>query len=660
MDDARALLETGVRHHGSGDLAEAERLYRRVLETQPENADAHYLLGTLAQQAGDPKAAVASLTRAIKANRRNPYYHLALGDARLAQGKPGQAETSYRKALSIDPGSAEATLGLGNLLHSRGRIAAAIKHYRRAIALKPELAEAHNNLGVALLAEGAAAEAAACFTRALELRPDYPDAHLNLGRVLKGEGKMREAIASYRAALELDPRLAEAHNNLGNALREQGDLEAALTHYRQALAIRPDFAAAHNGLGIALAKGGAFDDAIAAHRRALALRPRQADWHVDLGAALNVLGDVDAAIEHCRTALSIAPDHVRAHQGLAMARRVDTDTGETAGLESLLGKDNLSTTDALSLRFTLGKRYDDAAQFDRAFAHYRIANELKDAELRRRNLGFDAAAYGEHVERLIAVFDQGFFATRGSLGADSELPVFILGMARSGTTLVEQILASHSRVFGAGELEHIGGVTARLPARLETDQGYPGCAVLITPALARRLGQSYIEILRGFAPDAARVTDKLPGNFLHLGVIALLAPRARVIHCRRDPLDTCLSCYFQHFEGRMSHAYDLGNLGRYFRGYARLMAHWRTVLPRPMLEVSYEDLIADQEAVSREIITFCGLEWEEACLRFHDTKRAVRTASLSQVRQPIYGSSVGRWRNYEKHLGPLKAALFED
>ena len=655
--DPRAALEAGMRHHKSGNLRQAESLYRQVLAVQPGNPDALYLFGMLALDAGRPADAATQIAKAIKRRRKVPHYHVALGDAYRAQGKPREAAACYRKALALDPKSTAAHFNLATVRHAENKLADAIVHYRRAIAIAPDLAEAHNNLGVALTDEGRRKEAGEHFRRAVALRPDYADAYLNLGQALRTEGHLDEAIAAYEKALELDPRLVEAHNNLGNALRDAGRPEAAVERYERALAIRPDYAEAHNNLGVALGDLGHTEEAVAAHRRALELQPDWTDAHAGLGAALQVLGRIEEAIAHYERALDLDPDHARAHHNLAMAREADSAEEEIARLERRLGDAALTEKDATTLRFALGKLCDDTARFDDAFAHYAAANALKRTELARQGLSFDAALHERLVDRLIAAFDRTVFAGRSHLGDPSDVPVFIVGMPRSGTTLVEQILASHSCVFGAGELEHVGHLVTSLAAEIGSGAPYPECVGALDPATAGRLGRTYVEQLRANAPDAARITDKLPGNFLHLGAIALLLPGARVVHCRRDAFDTCLSCYFQSFNRTLAYAYDLNELGGYYRQYARLMAHWREVLPLPLLELDYEELIENQEEVSRRLVDFCSLDWETACLAFHETERAVQTASLSQVRRPIYRSSLARWRNYEAHLAPLRAAL---
>jgi hypothetical protein len=332
------------------------------------------------------------------------------------------------------------------------------------------------------------------------------------------------------------------------------------------------------------------------------------------------------------------------------------DRGDTmiARMADLLRENKLSAPKRWALHFGVGKRFDDLAAYDDAFAHYRAANELKGGAA-----AFDPADWEQDISRIMATFSRRFFSERPGLGNDSQRPIFVVGMPRSGTSLVEQFLASHPEIAGAGELNDFFLIAGNLSAILGTDIPYPASAELIDEEAAHRLARGYLDHLRELAPDAKRVADKLPGNFLRLGLIALLFPRARVIHCRRDPVDVCLSCYFQNFDERHFYSHDLANLGRYYRQYERLMAHWRATLTLPMLEVSYEALTADPEGVAREMIGFCDLEWDDRCLTYHERDHPIMTASVWQARQPVYRTSVQRWKRYEKHLGPLLQALEE-
>ena len=349
---------------------------------------------------------------------------------------------------------------------------------------------------------------------------------------------------------------------------------------------------------------------------------------------------------------ALDPESPRIYELLANDGGYRFSDEEMRRMENLVGDDGLAPRVKARLGFALARVFDRMGQFDNAFRHLRRANDLIDGEL-----FYDADQEERFAERTMAVFTPELFRDKAGIGADSERPVFIVGMPRSGTTLVEQILASHPDAAGAGELEDIRFIGEGLEERLPGAGPYPDCVPSLDGELGRRLAAGYLERLAQVSADAARVTDKLPANFKHLGLIALLFPGARVVHCRRHPMDTCFSIYFQRFRGGHAYAFELGKLAHYYRQYALLMEHWRRACPLPMLELGYEDLVEDVETWARRLVDFCGLPWDERCLAFHSSARLVRTASLWQVRQPIYGTAVDRWKNYEAQLAPLKAAL---
>ena len=493
-------------------------------------------------------------------------------------------------------------------------------------------------------------EAEALCRRALTARPNSAEPAALLGLVLADLKRPKEAIACYRRAIALDPKRAATHNNLGIALKALGRHEAAIESFRRALALKPDFVLAHLNLGDALRESGQVEAAVASYRRALVLKPDSFEAHNNLGIALRQLGEAETAVAGYRRALEIRPGDADVLYNLSIAKRFAADSPEIAEAEAALGADGLSERQRGLLHFALGKMYDDCGLHEKAFAHFREGNRLKRPRL-------DRAARVEDTSRLIAAFSKGLLRRLRPVGHESERPVFIVGMPRSGTTLVEQIVASHPRAFGGGELGGITGIAGDLGKALAADAPYPENVRRMSAAVARSMAARYLKRLHALSPDAERVTNKGVALYLHLGLAAILFPGARILHVRRDPLDTCLSCYFHYFTGAQDFTYDLEDLGLYYRQYERLMAHWRRALPRPILEVRYEELVADQEAVSRRIIAFLGLEWDDRCLEFYRTKRAVQTASADQVRRPIYASSVGRWRAYEAHLGPLKRAL---
>jgi Sulfotransferase family len=329
----------------------------------------------------------------------------------------------------------------------------------------------------------------------------------------------------------------------------------------------------------------------------------------------------------------------------------DPDLGEIEAIASTDGE--LPVKERVHLYFTLGRSYDKSGAFDRAFELLSTANALE-----RERWSYDVEVEEQYVEQIIETVDVELLDRLSGSGHESTTPIFIVGMPRSGTTLVEQILSSHSGAYGAGELDAVSRVAGAILVMTPDRAGYPSGLMQLDSRDLDELGRLYVSSVSKLAPWAARITDKMPANFRYAGLIHLMLPRARIIHCRRDPADTCLSCYSTHFGGSLRWSYDLRDLGRYYRSYARVMAHWRRVLPPGrMLEVRYEDVIADLEGQARRLVEHCGLEWEDACLAFHENRRPVHTASIAQVRRPLYASSVGRWRHYEKHLGPFFDAL---
>lgn len=536
-------------------------------------------------------------------------------------------------------------------LHQAGEIQAAEKGYRQVLRISPNQPDALHLLGVIAQQVGCHDKAIKCISQAIAANPKVAAFHGNLGAAYDSSGRFDEAIASYHRAIELSPTHPDAHYNLGITLRQLEKLDEAVDCFRRAIELNPDFGGAHNNLGATLAKQGRFSAAETALLRALELTPDHAEVHRNLGSLYCEQGKHDAAAAHLERAVELNPGYASARAGLAhMKRHSEADRDEIGRLEEALSDKQLPPRDACSIHFALGKMYDDIGQWDDAFKHYREANQLADWQ-------FDRESVVRKADLLIKTFTPALFSAKANLGRRSDLPVFVVGMLRSATTLVEQILASHRSVFGAGELPEFGDVVWAIQSEFASGDRYPSCLPLITGDCVETLADRYLGHLRQLDGQATRIVDKMPTNFWHLGLIAMFLPGAKIVHCKRHPLDVCLSCYFQPFSSRVDFACDLTNLGTYYRQYERLMAHWRTVLPLEVLDVEYEDLVGDQEAVTRRLLDFCGLDWDPNCLKFHANKRVVRTASHWQVRQPIYTRSVDRWRHYEEHLGPLKEAL---
>jgi tetratricopeptide (TPR) repeat protein len=622
----------------AGRYVELEIKARELLRLHPNAAVVWQVLGVALARQG--KDALQVLTTAAQLLPEDAGVHNNLGNALGRLGRFDHAVASYRRALALRPDFAEAHNNLGRTFLDLGQAAAAADSCRRALELNPHYAEAHDNLGSAMLELGRPDEAAASYHRALEIQPDIAETHNNLGNAMLELGRTDEALASYRRALQVNPEFAEAHNNLGNGLRTLGQLDAAVAGYRRAIEIDPNFAGAHRNLGIALRLQGHTAEAIASCRRSLEIEPRSA-------ATLTVLADASAdngqfvdAENLFKRAIGVEPESAEAWSGIARLRTMTRADAAWLAQAQRIADQPPAPRKEIQLRYAIGKYCDDVGDFDQAFVHFRRANELT----KQHRTKHDRLQLTQIVDRIAQTYDTAWFEKARIHALESPLPVFIVGMLRSGTTLAEQILASHPAVFAAGELTHWNTAAAAYQASSEHEAS----------GLLRKRAHDYLQLLRGLSRGALRVVDKMPTNFAFLGLIHAALPNARIIHMRRNPIDTCLSIYFQDFEAAVSYANDLEDLAHYYTEYVRVMNHWRSTLPpQAILDVPYEGLVSDQETWSRRMLDFIGLPWDPRCLEFHATHRTVITASKWQVRQKISDSSVLRWRNYEKFLGPL-------
>ena len=562
--------------------------------------------------------------------------------------------TTLQDTARFDPAQAEATAA--QLLHqgvaaaARGEPVEAIACMRKAVALRPDMAAAQANLGLLLVAVGRHAEAEAPLRAAVGLMPRDAALRNALGIALEAQQRHEDAQTSYRAALEVDPRLAEAHANLGNCLRRLGHPQQAEAHYLRAIELRPDFAVAHYNLGILLQDREEFERAIAQYRKALVCRPDYVEALNNLGSCLRNEGFVDEAKTTFERVLQLQPLQVEAHCNLAQFKTYQADDPHIGQLLSQQHRlDSMPDEGRARYWFTVGKMLEDTARHDDSFVAYAQGNAIK-----RASTPWDEAGHGALQRRIIATFTREHLAAHAvAPAAAGPTPVFIVGMPRSGTSLLEQVLATLPSVHGAGELTwlpetlHVGGEHDILE--------FPQTLAAYSADEYLQLGQRYLSRIRELAPQATHVVDKLPDNFQHLGLIHLMFPGARIIHSMRDPMDSCFSCFSRLFIGNnLGYTYDLGATGRYWVTYHELMRHWHEVLPAGrILDVSYETMVSDFENQARRLVEYLGLPWDERCLGFHENRRIVRTASVAQVRKPIYRTSVARWKHYERHLGAL-------
>jgi tetratricopeptide (TPR) repeat protein len=617
-------LSAGARHHEAGRFREAEQLYRRVLHRDPNNAEALNLLGVLAAQAGHAREAKDLLSKAVAIDGTNPEFHYNLGLVYQGTGDRDEAIKSYRRAVEIQPEYGDAWLNLGGLLLNKGDAEEAERCHRHAVRIDPANPVAHHNLGAALLVRQAHQEAEQCFREALRLQPDYAEACNGLGLAQSALGSLEEAAANFRRALALNPDYAEAHNSLGYALLVQDKLEDAVAEVRAALAAKPEYAQARVNLAIILVEQENFEEALRAYDEVLRDQPAHAAALAGKASVLDRQGRRDEA---AKIVLPFADSGSLPH----------------------------------AMIFLYGKLSRDAGKQEEAI------NLLEGIQASLRRTDYDPQSTADKMDRIIAFFGAERLATlpRAEVRPDlpADLPVFIVGTPRSGTSLVEQVLSCHPEVQAAGELRDLIRLGEGLGLRFQDADPQVSHSVLDGERLTAA-SETYLQDLRARAGAAARVTDKMLYNFEWLGLISLLFAGARVIHCRRDPLDSCLSCYFQNFSRGNFQTFDLRHLGLYHRQYERMMAHWRDVLDLPILDVSYEAHVEDPEGTLREILEFLELDWDPAGLQFHESGGSEGRARIGALaagadrERPRFLVSASRRGGLSLYSGPAPQALY--
>ncbi|WP_426152892.1 adenylyl-sulfate kinase [Pseudomonas sp. DC3000-4b1] len=637
----------------NGEVKEALQAMARLVEEAPNAPLLHSNLAEMLRQQGQARSAVAHGERAVALAPAAASAHSNLGLAWFDLGELERAETCHRQALQLQPGMVPSLNNLASIAHARDDLEGAIAGYRQALVARPDYPEALSNLGAVLMEAERLHEATEALEQAVELAPDSPDALCNLGLVRLRQARPREAQHLLAQALQHRPSHIKACIGMARCLAELDQRDQGVQLLQAAVARSPEHADAWCQLGTMHAEEG--DSALAAEalQRALALRPDFADASVGLASLALERGRQAEAVTLLEQTLAAHPDHHGARYHLAQARKARPGEPNLARMEQMLAASSQASPGRrIALHYALGKGHDELGQYEEAFSHF-----SQGARLKRATLDYSSEADEARLRAIIAEFDGPRLRSLEGQGDPSELPVFVIGMPRSGTTLTEQILASHPSVAAAGELHELLRLL-QLPLPGHGSAPYPANLRQADAGHLSALGQEYVRRLRRHGPDALRITDKLPANYMAAGLIPAMLPNARIIHVSRDPVDTCLSCYTRLFSEHQEATYDLAELGAHYRHYARLMAHWRQVLPTGrLLEVRYEDLVADLPGQAARLLEFCGLPWNDACLAFHRTERSIRTASLTQVREPLYSSSVQRWRNYEAYLGPLLEAL---
>jgi tetratricopeptide (TPR) repeat protein len=632
--------------------AEAETMARKLVGAYPSHGGIWQALGASLHAQGRWHEAVDAQRKAVALSPHDALAHYVLGDSLMALKQPVLAAQSYRLACSIKPDFADAYFKLANAMAVQNCHDEAIDAYRGALKLRPDFSQAHANLGFTLMSAHRHAEAEPHLRSALRAHPDSAPIHHALGLVLYAQARLDEATESFRRAAALMPNDAEICANLGNALRELGAFDEAEACYRRAMALNDQFARVYADLGALFYLQERYAEAEQSYRQAMALQPDDAQACNNLGRSIRRQGRLDEARKHFEAAMAIDPESVEAYCNLAALRTFTPEDPEPQRLEQLVHKlPSLSEHLRTRYWFSLGKMREDLGHYDDAFAAYAQGNRLKHAKLKP-----DESAKIDLLETVRNVFDERFFASHPIPTCTGASPIFIVGMPRSGTSLIEQILSTHPDVHGAGELPDLEEILFDLAAQAGKPMAtFPHIVARMTTEERLRLGEAYADRVWKLAPSAVRIVDKMMANFAYVGLIRLMLPNAKIIHAMRDPMDSCFSCYATLFyRNNLDFTYDLGELGRYYVRYIELMKHWQRVLPPgSILDLRYEDMVTDTEAQARRLLDYLGLPWDPRCLDFHQNKRVVKTASAAQVRRPVYRSSVARWTHFEAHVRPL-------
>ncbi len=689
-----ALYWIGCIHNQRAEYDRAVEVLKRAIVERPGVPSFHVALAESCRNLGGLKRAAGCCRTALKLKPDYPEALCTLGLVLQALGRPGEAADQFRRALELRPDFAQAHRDLAMVLRELGHRDQAIEHLRCAVDLAPRYAAARSGLCLMLLDCGEPDEALIHGQEAVRLQPDLAVHHHNLGNVLERLDRPDEARGAFLEALRLDPELAHSHLQVGMNLRARGQLVEAEPWFKQALEINPEnawfweqladlelerqeHAAAipcweraielsakeragpYISLGWSLHEEGRLTEAFERYRTALRLQPEAVMAHINMGGIYEELGDMAAAEAAYRAAVAIQPNFGLAYARLATLLRGRLPAPDRAAMEERLADPETNPSARTRLLFALGLVLDADGEYGRAALCARQANAL-NMERERRARGYTPPLHVQYVDGVINGFTPAFFERAAGGGSDDIRLVFVFGLPRSGTTLVEQILASHSRVLGAGELKLVRQSFDAIPTVLES----PGSAIEgikeLDAIAVERLAAQHLARLERLVENrpAARIVDKMPDNYIYLGLIAAMFPRAVFIHCRRDLRDVALSTWLTDFRPEnIPWASEPTYIGSRFEQYLRLLDHWRSVMPAKIHEVNYEETVADLEGAARRLTEACGLEFEPRCLDFHRTERRVKTASLGQVRQPIYTHSVGRWRNYVPELDDLFRAI---
>lgn len=678
-------MQLAWQHYHAGRYKPAEGITRQIVERQPWNVDAVQLLGVLSYHAGNIDEAIQMTEKAADLAPNNASFHSNLCEMYRQKHDLERSTAAGTRALEIDPRNGQALNNLGITEFERRDFAAAEGLYRRALEVRPNFPEALNNLGNALKAQGRTEEALTFYQEALDKRPNYAEAHNNYGAALRTLQRLDEAEAAFRKAVLCKANYVEAYNNLAltlwdkervdealsilsrsmamqpdrveplmlmaTLLLEQSKPQGALAAAQKVLKMQPDHLSALNLLGRVYRDLEDLEKSIEYCNKALAIRPDYPEALNNLGISLMEIGDLKGAEEALSKAKAQQPDSLRTLINLAAAKKFKEGDPDIAKLEEAAGRLSTMPEDQqMSLHYALGKALDDVKRYHEAFEHF-----MAGAKLKRKTLKYDEGATLRLFDRIRQVFTPKLLQEKTGLSSHrGENLIFIIGMPRSGSTLTEQIIASHPKVYAAGEIKLLHQAMQSIDQVFGGNVRYPELMHLLEQQQIDQLANHYLTHLPKPPKRKSHFTDKMLTNYYYVGLLHLAFPESRIIHTRRHPADTCISCFSKLFREDMPYTYDLQEAARYYRRYTELMNYWHRLLPPDrILDVHYELVVQDLEGQARRLLDYCGLGWDERVLEFHKTERPVKTASVTQVRQPIYSTSTERWRNYGPLVDPL-------
>ncbi|HIF19238.1 MAG TPA: sulfotransferase family protein, partial [Gammaproteobacteria bacterium] len=563
------------------------------------------------------------------------------------------------------PDYAEAHNNLGNIFKELGQLDAAVKSYEKVIAISPDYPEAHYNLGNTLRQLGQLETAIKSYEKVIAIKPDYADVHFNLGDTLRELGQLDEAVKCYEKVISIKADSADAHNNLGVSLKILGQLDEAVKCYEKAISIEVDFVEAHNNLAVALQQLGQHDKAIKCYKTALAIKPDYDEAHNNLGLAYQQLGQINDSINQYEKAIASNPDYSDAYYNLSYLKKYSANDPQITKMKTLLSESKLSLLDRINLCFALAKVNENLDNQDELFKYLHEANRLHKQEL---NYSFDKKQ--KFIKIIKEIFNKNPPNIEQYLSSEPSTfkPIFIVGMPRSGSTLVEQIMSSHHAVHGAGELYNL----TKIIGRIVSDNLTQGSDIASTSIGDKKINfsnaysipekaflsirEQYLDVLSNLNVPESVITDKYPMNFLYIGFILMAFPEAKIVHMKRDARAICWSIYSNYLRG-LDFGNDFEDLAGFYGLYTDLMDFWHQLFPGKIYDMCYEDLTTNQEEETRKLLQYCELDWDENCLSFHKNKRTVATASAFQVRQKIYQGSSENWKKHESYLQPLIKAL---